>query len=134
MRASPKYLAVVATSLASTLLVAGTAPATGPVLSGASSPPSGSPSHYDHIFVIVEENHGFQDVIGNPAAPNLNALARQFGLATDYFGVSHPSEPNYVALLGGNTFGIADDNPYFLNAVKKPSLINQLDEAGMNPR
>src|SRR6516165_12255730 len=86
---------------------------------------------YDHIFVVVEENHGLTDVIGNPAAPNLNALAQQFGLATNYFGVTHPSEPNYVALLGGNTFGIADDNPYFLNAVNKPSLISQLDEAGI---
>src|SRR5262244_4055794 len=69
---------------------------------------------YDHVFVIVEENHGFADVIGNPAAPNLNALADQFGLATNYFGVTHPSEPNYVALLGGNSFGIVDDNPYYM--------------------
>src|SRR5262245_25118221 len=88
-------------------------------------------SHYDHIFVIVEENHGFGDVIGNPAAPNLNALAQEFGLATNYFGVSHPSEPNYVALLGGDFFGIADDNPYFINTVDKPSLITQLDRAGV---
>src|SRR5262249_30886025 len=117
MCTSAKYLVVVVTLLASTVLVATTGAATGPVPPGASSPPSASPPHYDHIFVIVEENHGFQDVIGTPAAPNLNALAQQFGLATDYFGVSHPSEPNYVALLGGNTFGIADDNPYFLNAV-----------------
>ena len=63
--------------------------------------------HYDHVFLVVEENHGFTDVIGNPAAPNLNALARRFGLATSYFGVSHPSEPNYVALMGGSTFGVA---------------------------
>ena len=131
MRASPKYLAVVVTSLASTVLVATTAATTGPVPHSASSPPSAQSPHYDHIFVIVEENHGFQDVIGNPAVPNLNALAQQFGLATDYFGISHPSEPNYVALLGGNTFGIADDNPYFLNAVNKPSLISQIDEAGI---
>lgn len=82
---------------------------------------------YDHIFVIIEENHGFVDVIGNPAAPDLNALAKQFGLATNYFGVTHPSEPNYVAVLGGNSFGIADDSPYFMNAIAKPSLITQLD-------
>ncbi len=55
----------------------------------------------DHIFVVVEENHGFTDVIGSPAAPNLNSLARQFGLATQYFGVTHPSEGNYVALMEG---------------------------------
>jgi len=88
--------------------------------------------HYDHIFVIVEENHGFSDVIGNPAAPNLNALANQFGLATDYFGISHPSEPNYVALLGGNTFGVNSDNPYYTNTVSQPSLIQQLDKANIS--
>ena len=41
-----------------------------------------------HVFVIMEENNGFHDVIGNPAAPNLNYLAKTFGVATDYFGVS----------------------------------------------
>src|SRR5579859_4827865 len=94
----------------------------------AAAAPSG---HYDHIFVIVEENHGFSDVIGNPAAPNLNALAARYGLATGYFGVSHPSEPNYVGLLGGDTFGVADDNPYYVNRVHAPSLVSQLDHAGI---
>jgi len=88
---------------------------------------------YDHIFVVVEENLGFSDVIGNPAAPNLNALANQFGLATDSFGISHPSKPNYVALLAGSAFGIADD-PYYMNSVKAPSLIQQLDTANIPGR
>src|SRR5215470_9260130 len=87
---------------------------------------------YRHIFVIVDENHGFSDVIGNRAAPNLNALARRFGLATRYFGVSHPSEPNYVGLLGGSTHGIADDNPFYINRVRGRSLIQQLDAAGIS--
>jgi len=86
---------------------------------------------YDHVFVVVEENHGFTDMIGNSAAPNLNALAGQFGLATNYFGVGHPSEANYVALLGGSTFGIATDSPYWMNRVDEPSLISQLDQAGI---
>jgi hypothetical protein len=56
-----------------------------------------------HVFVIVEENNGFHDVIGNPAAPNLNYLAKTFGVETDYFGVSpDSSESNYVGLLGGS--------------------------------
>src|SRR5215468_3058217 len=99
------------------------------MVNGASAAPS--VPRYDHIFVIVEENHGFADVIGNPAAPNLNALAQEFGLATNYFGVTHPSEPNYVALLGGDFFGVADDNPYWLNSVDKPNLTTQLDQAGL---
>ena len=88
-------------------------------------------SRYDHVFVVVEENHGFEDVIGNPAAPNLNRLADRYGLATDYYGISHPSEPNYVAMLGGSTFGVANDNPYYLNRVNQPSLVSQLDHAGL---
>jgi hypothetical protein len=88
--------------------------------------------HYDHVFMVVEENHGFTDVIGNPAAPNLNALARQYGVATDYFAVAHPSEPNYVAMLGGSTFGVTTDNPYYVNKVDQPSLISQLDHAGIS--
>ena len=103
----------------------------------AQTPPGGGGPlvpHYDHVFVVVEENHGFGDVIGNPAAPNLNDLARRYGLATGYEGVAHPSEPNYVALLGGGTFGVADDNPYYLNSVPRPSLISQLDRAHISWR
>jgi len=92
---------------------------------------AGPAAHYDHVFVIVEENHGFTDVIGNPAAPNLNQLASRYGLATNYFGITHPSEPNYVALLGGSTFGVVNDNPYYLNRVNRPSLVSQLDRAGL---
>ena len=99
---------------------------------GAAAGRAGSVPPYDHIIVVVEENHGFGDVIGNPAAPNLNYLAKTFGLATDYFGVSHPSEPNYVALLGGTTHGVSDDNPYYVNKINGPSLISQLDAAGIS--
>src|SRR5262249_17544478 len=100
-----------------------------PLLGGAQ--PS-VPAHYDHVFVVVEENHGFSDVIGNSAAPNLNALAQRYGLATDYFGVGHPSEANYVGLLGGSTFGIASDDPYWMNRVDQPSLISELDGSGIS--
>ena len=54
----------------------------------------------------MEENNGFHDVIGNPAAPNLNYLAKTFGLETDYFGLSDPAaRSNYVGLLGGTPTG-----------------------------
>jgi phospholipase C len=98
-------------------------------VSAAASPAAAAAGHYQHIFVIVEENHGFTDIIGNKAAPNLNALARQYGIATNYFAVSHPSEPNYVALLGGSTFGVSSDDAYYVNRVHQPSLISQLDHA-----
>src|SRR5215469_449192 len=50
---------------------------------------------YNHIIEIMMENTSFSTIIGNSFAPNINALAQRYGLATDYFGVTHPSEPNY---------------------------------------
>src|SRR5215472_11807578 len=87
----------------------------------------------NHVFLIMEENHGFSDVIGNPAAPNLNYLANTFGLETNYFGVSPCcSEANYVGLLGGNTFNANSDDAYWKNSANAPSLISELDQAGVS--
>ena len=99
------------------------------------SPASSAPSvpNLNHVFLIMEENNGFGDIIGNAAAPNINYLAKTFGLETDYFGVSPCcSEANYVGLLGGNTFGISSDDAYWKNKLFAPSLISQLDNAGMS--
>jgi hypothetical protein len=84
--------------------------------------------HYAHIFVIVEENKDYDEVIGNPAAPHLNALAREYGNATQFYAETHPSEPNYVAMVGGDTFGIQDDAPHTIDA---PSIATQLEAAGL---
>jgi hypothetical protein len=69
--------------------------------------------HYNHIVEIMMENQKYGTIIGNPDAPNINALANTYGLATNYFGVTHPSEPNYVASIGGDFFGIQDDNQFY---------------------
>ncbi|MEO8926484.1 MAG: alkaline phosphatase family protein [Caulobacteraceae bacterium] len=86
---------------------------------------------YDHVFLIIEENHGLAQIIGNPAAPNMTALLHTYGLATSYFSTTDPSAPNYVAMLGGDAFGIADDNAYYLHLLDKPNLMSQLDQAGI---
>ncbi|HEY3867289.1 MAG TPA: alkaline phosphatase family protein [Actinocrinis sp.] len=63
-----------------------------------------------HVVVVMEENHSYSDIIGNTSqAPYFNSLASQGALLTDYFAVSHPSEPNYMALFGGSTFGLTAD-------------------------
>src|SRR4051812_2149350 len=69
-------------------------------------------AQYDHIFVIVEENEEAPSIIGNPNAPTMNQLAQQYGLATNSFGVIHPSEGNYVALTDADAHGVTDDNAY----------------------
>ena len=60
--------------------------------------------------VIVLENHEYSQVIGNSGEmPFLNRLVSRGALATNYNGVSHPSLPNYLALIGGSTYGIDSD-------------------------
>ncbi len=63
-----------------------------------------------HVVIVMEENHSFSDIIGNTsAAPYMNTLASQGALMTSSFAVSHPSEPNYMALFAGSTFGLSAD-------------------------
>ena len=64
----------------------------------------------DHIFYIMMENHGTSQIIGNTDdAPTINRLASQYGVATNYFGVTHPSLPNYLAAVSGDFQGLWDD-------------------------
>jgi hypothetical protein len=87
---------------------------------------------YDHVFLIIMENEGYNQVVGNQFAPILNALAQDYGLATNYSGVADPSEPNYVAMLGGDSFGITSDDPYWFpgQTVSAPNLMSQLEGVG----
>jgi hypothetical protein len=104
----------------------------GLALAGSSgAPTTSSTAQYNHIFVIVEENTEFHTIIGNPLAPTLNQLANANGLATNYFGAIHPSEGNYVALVGGDAYGIQDDASYKFHTIYQPSLVDQLEGAGL---
>src|SRR4029079_9901650 len=69
---------------------------------------------YDHIVVVVQENHSFNQIIGNAQVPYLNSLASGGALLTNYHAVTHPSQPNYFALYAGSTFGVADSGIYNL--------------------
>ena len=66
--------------------------------------------HLDHVFVIVMENHGFDEIMNNPNAPFLNKYANTANLATNYYAVAHPSLTNYLEIVGGSNFGVHSDN------------------------
>jgi phosphatidylinositol-3-phosphatase len=83
---------------------------------------------FRHIFVIVLENAGFQQVFHSSAMPYLNQLAASSTVASQYYAISHPSLPNYLALLGGSTFGIQSDCTDC--SVTAPSLVDQLEQQG----
>jgi hypothetical protein len=101
----------------------------------ATTPPvvTGGLPHFSHVVVILMENEEYGSIIGNPAAPYINSLANQGALATQYYAISHPSLPNYLALSGGSTFGVSSDcNPGPGCQGTGPSIADQLTTAGIS--
>lgn len=82
-----------------------------------------------HIVIVVEENKPNTAVIGSNSAPYINALADAGANMTQSFAVAHPSEPNYLALFSGNTFGLTSD-ACPVNAGATPNLASELLAAG----
>jgi hypothetical protein len=94
----------------------------------APAPAPASVPAFSHVFVIVMENNEYGNIIGNGAAPYINSLARSYGLATNYYGASHPSLPNYLALTAGSTFGISSDcTTCYVNAT---NIADQVEASG----
>jgi hypothetical protein len=84
--------------------------------------PQGIP-RLDHVIVIMMENHGYGQVIGNPNMPFFNAYASHKNLATNYYAVAHPSLTNYLEIVGGSNFGVLNDNsPDWHNNACSPNL------------
>ena len=63
-----------------------------------------------HVVVVVEENHGYSQIIGSSQAPYINTLVSEGALFTNSHAITHPSEPNYLAFFSGSTQGITDDS------------------------
>ncbi|MGV8880332.1 MAG: alkaline phosphatase family protein [Sphingobacteriaceae bacterium] len=63
----------------------------------------------DHIIIIIEENHGNEQIIGSMNAPYINQLAEKGALFTNSSALTHPSQPNYLGLFSGSTQGISGD-------------------------
>jgi phosphatidylinositol-3-phosphatase len=95
-----------------------------------STAPAVAPLSFSHVVVVVMENKEYGQVIGNPQAPYINALAARYGLATNYHAMAHPSLPNYLALIGGSTFGITSDCTDC--AIDGTNLVDQLETAGIS--
>lgn len=70
--------------------------------------PTGVPA-FEYIAMVVFENKEFGTVINNSKMPYFNQLANMYTLLTQEYAVAHPSLPNYLALIGGDTFGITFD-------------------------
>ncbi len=106
---------------------------TGPVLA-ASVPAApvaaaqGLPA-YAHVVVVIEENHAASSIVGNSDAPFFNGPAPGGALMTQSFAIGHPSQPNYLALFAGDTFGVTS-NTCPLSLGNAPNLASELIATG----
>jgi phospholipase C len=107
-------------------LVAFLAPQANPTFAASSRNNSGL-KNFQHVFVIMMENTSYTSLIGNPNAPWINHAATTYGLATNYFGVTHPSLPNYIAATSGSTQGVNSDSDVTINV---PNIVDQLEAKG----
>lgn len=92
--------------------------------------PAGLPV-YDHVVVVVEENKGYEQIVGNPAAPYLNGtLLAQGASLTRMYAEEHHSQGNYFWLLSGSNQGVGFQNRIPRRPIDAPNLATSLLAAG----
>jgi acid phosphatase len=92
--------------------------------------PTPPPSSAPHVLIVMDENKGYAAVLSG--APYLDSLAKAYMNSSSWFGVDHPSAPNYVALLSGSTQTVVGDcTPPSCGPYNVTSLPGQLSAAGI---
>ena len=81
---------------------------------------------FNHVFIVVEENTNYADVIGSAAMPYLNGLAQQYSLATQYYADTHPSIGNYLMMTCGQI--ITNDDTYS-HTISADNVVRELNAA-----
>jgi hypothetical protein len=94
------------------------------------TPPTSDVGQLNHVFLIYMENKGVDNIVGSPNAPYINSLINNNGYDDNYYALGHPSDPNYIRIMGGSDFGI-DYNPVS-NVIDAPSLMQEMDQAGIS--
>ncbi len=106
-------------------------PGVGPKTAGTPRPPGAAVARPSHVVVLVFENKGYEQVVGRPEARYLNSLAAAGADFTDAHGLTHPSQPNYIALFSGSTQGVTDNAcPY--EFAGRANLGRQMMDAGLS--
>jgi phosphatidylinositol-3-phosphatase len=124
MKAShPRIAAALLIAVALAVIVVAAAFAKGPVKKQG---PKANGHAVDHVFLIMLENHSQSSVIDDANAPFITSLAHKYAMAANYYGVTHPSEPNYVATISGSNWGVNDDQP--TNTYDHLNIVDQLEQ------
>ena len=81
------------------------------------------------LLTIVEENHSLAQM--KSGMPYLYGLAQRYAYADHYTAVTHPSLPNYLAIAGGDTFGVSDDAAPSAHGLPGQSIFGQARANGL---
>src|SRR2546430_17021088 len=92
---------------------------------GSTAPMGGPP--FNHVFIVVEENTDYINVISSSSMPYPNGLAQQYGLATQYYANTPPSICNYFLMTVGKI--ITNDDSYS-SVVSDDNVVRRLLAAG----
>jgi hypothetical protein len=95
---------------------------------GDPAPPVSTVGQLDHVFLVYMENKGYTNIVGSPNAPVINTYFNTYGSANQMYAITHPSTPNYSAVVGGSDFNINYDCDE--NCVDAPNLSNTFADAG----
>jgi hypothetical protein len=99
--------------------------------SGGNGGSSSNVPQFAHVFIVLEENHSYSDVVGNSSMPYLNSLITANGLATQYYADAHPSLPNYFELTVGEGLSITGvQGDAFSGTVTQDNVVRALTAAG----
>ncbi len=86
---------------------------------------------YDHVVVVMLENHSYQEILSDPGATYINNTLRpQSADITGSYGLQHPSQPNYHWLFSGSNQGITTDTPPTSQIFSTPNLASGLIASG----
>src|ERR1035438_6592044 len=78
----------------------------------------------DHVVIVIQENHAYTQIVGSTAAPYINSLLQDSTVAlfSQSYGLTHPSQPNYLMFFSGSNQGVTDDNVPAVNPINTSNL------------
>jgi len=82
--------------------------------------------NFDQFVVVLMENHDLTDIYG--PATYMTQLADQYAFAQHWQSITNPSQPNYIAILGGSTFGVSGDGNH--PNLNHPTMVDVIETSG----
>ena len=82
--------------------------------------------HFDHVVIVVLENQGTREALDDA---NIASLVKGGAWFSNYYGLAHPSLPNYLAIVAGSTFGVEKD--HLPAPLRASTIVDRLEAKGL---